>query len=411
MATTERFNTGVLSAPPKTAEHIEVQALLITEGRVQDGRDREFTVAELEAIAAATNAHLERGEQSPLFLSNHDERGEYSSKDVVGGLEPGLEVKPITEELLPHPGMTDLIGKQGLFGTIKITHGQGIERYQSGLKKLSVGLGMLGENIIYEVSIVPWGAVRGASMFSYGKPETHAVTIAGTQKQPYRMLSLWEDFQYTLEDIQTTPDDMLQGQSRDGLIQRAIADFTTMLQSRLGVAVPTPTPSPAPIPTVPIPMFSMDDEIMTDQQTETLAVETQDAEVETLAVQENAQLKEQLAAMNRKFEQLERRSTVSTKYAKLRKQAETLVSSFKLTPAQFSNLFASDYDADIEKFSTDTSGVSLDNIEFFLAQIEQFGQAIAPTRSGNLTVLQRDEEANPEHDADMERFMAKRTRA
>ena len=99
--------------------------------------------------------------------------------------------------------------------------------------------------------------------------------------------------------------------------------------------------------------------------------------------------------------QMKMRQSVSAQYTRLRNKGESLIRQYKLTPAQFKATFGDDAEADIDKFLNPPEGeggkYSLSNVEYHLSQLEQFGQAIAPTASGD-NGLAPQEIADPNQD-------------
>lgn len=144
---------------------ITVQGLLIVEGKQTDseGNTTNYTKKLLKEIVAESNKHRNAGERIPL-LEGKNKDHEYAQGNVIGDVVGAFTLLEITEELLPHPGMTDLIGKMGIFAPIKIAGEENVVKYFDGrLKKLSVGI---AGKVIWEVSAVVWGAIEGASLYA-----------------------------------------------------------------------------------------------------------------------------------------------------------------------------------------------------------------------------------------------------
>ena len=234
-----------------------VPALLFTEGDFVDGAGNagSFNRADLNRIVKATKKYHGAGADIPLFESNHDLDGPYTNGNKIGRLdiEAGLTVEEITEENLPDARFSDLVGRYGIFGYGLITRTDAVERYQQTLiKPLSIAFDPSGEFVdgnkwaIFEVSAVPWGAVRGAMFFGKHMAPGYkaALTLDGAMAERQgrwdpideRTADVLMEFNSVVSNIRATTEEELMGRTREALIRQAIADLSTRLTELLGVA-------------------------------------------------------------------------------------------------------------------------------------------------------------------------------
>jgi hypothetical protein len=140
-------------------------ALLLVEGDVVDseGQKTTYTRELIDSIVASSNEYAATKEIK-LFTDH-----EYSQKARIGSVTGKFTAREITEIDLPENSDRDSIGKYAIFNDgIEIRDEDAIEKYHSKLlKELSIGI-ILQKNTgtIFEVSAVPWGAVKEAHIYS-----------------------------------------------------------------------------------------------------------------------------------------------------------------------------------------------------------------------------------------------------
>lgn len=333
-----------------------VPVVLLTEGSFVDALGTEFSedASTLAATMQSTLTYMAQGGDVPVFASPHYFDGGYKDKDIIGQLTQELRVETFTEDNLPDPRMTDLLGKSGLFGEVLLVDPDAIATYQTrreaGMStKISVATdgpdgsftgGVPGA--IFEVSQVPWGAVPAARMLS--RPGvTAALTMDGAISEAtggdYMADEAIFDLAYTLSEvlqrIAATTDEELMGRNRDDLRVRAIDDYVTMLRDRLGVATRQPPPGvmAADPNSLGGPMAT--NETPQDQPIDMQALLDRIAALESEKESEaerNAQLAAELAEMKAL-------QTTADLVAEQRQRAEALVASRQLPRAQFKMLF------------------------------------------------------------------------
>ena len=151
-----------------SGDRLSVRALVFYSGTHANsmGIEREFSRELISTYAANSNARLLQGESIKLFKDHY-----YSSDSVIGFVN-GFSVGEITQETLTKQSMTNLIGELGVFADITILGSDNVERYMDKrIKEVSVGID-IGEERFYEVSVVPFPALAGASMYKkYGGRE------------------------------------------------------------------------------------------------------------------------------------------------------------------------------------------------------------------------------------------------
>lgn len=342
--------SGVFSSGGAIANGaISVPALLLTEGTFTDGNGIGFsiTAADLDQVQANTEAWIAAGNDVHLFLSPHDFDGHYSDEKIGGQLEAGLYVETISNANLPDPRLQDLLGLKGLFGTIRIVAPSAVESYQArkaaGTRtRISVGLinqeGTEGYTC-YEVSCVPWGAVPGAMLFGQRRA---ALTIGGAQAEVEA--NYWDSpesdvitdamgmLYEVMRSIHTATAEELYGRDRTQLKEQAIADFVTMLRTKLGlVSEPPPSVTALGDPTMTTEPVKATTETAPDLQDLLTRLEALEAKNEALTDQNQA-LSQQLA-------EVQTRQAVMAQVGQLRDRAQGLVQAGQLTPHKFGELF------------------------------------------------------------------------
>lgn len=345
---------------------VDTLALLFYEGKHTDmnGRSRTYKVSDLQKIVDATNEWLSQGNRVKLYASDADHL-KISQASTIGWLTSTVELREITESLLPNPRMTPLLGKQGLFAHVRVVGAENVAQYHdTRLKELSIGLD--SKNRIVEVTATAIPALAGASLYAHDRAEfPFALTLSDqvqentAQRAEDQVWMLFEAFLRVLRDIRDASPEQLGTDTPDQLRERAIADLNQALRSRL-----LPTPTPEPLPT--IPLFSM----QTENETPEVNEDTESTEI-SAAQAATEQLKQELS-------QLKREMATTARYSALREKANGLVTSGKMQPAQFKAVFGDEQEAAIARFSA-VGNNELDSIEFLLGQLEQFA---APVKMG-----------------------------
>jgi hypothetical protein len=418
-----------------------VPALLFTEGDFVDGAGNKgsFNRADLNRIVRATKKYHGAGADIPLFESNHDLDGPYTNANKIGRLdvEAGLTVEEITEENLPDARFSDLIGRYGIFGHGLFTRTDAIERYQQTLiKPLSIAFDPSGQFTegnkwaIFEVSAVPWGAVRGAMFFgkdlrTLAPGYKAALTLGGEIAEAEKRYSdpldekvglLLMRFNEVLGAIRRTTDEELMGRDRNELTRQAIGDLGNMLTGMLGVTRPAPPPvTLSAIPPTTVDTLTGDSEPMTDNtNTATPAEDTTTPAVDMAALLTRIDALESAVTQqtNRaeEAEQVAQRLSferqVSDRVTKLRNWAQKLVRLGKLTPAALGEWFPeqeehSDAIVRFSKPAGDVAGAEagteqLDEIESALKYADKF---VEPMKFGS-AIGQQPLAINPSLDLD-----------
>ena len=441
-----------------------VPALLFTDGDFTDaiGVKGSYTRRDLNRIVSATKKYFSTGGDIPIFESNHDLNGAYSNDKKIGKLavDEGLTVEEITEANLPDPRFTDLIGRYGIFGYGLITRTDAVERYSQHLiKPLSIAFdpsgGMTEGNkwAVFEVSAVPWGAVRGAMFFAkmlthiqapdgYKATQTangivierneltgpvrHALTLDGAMaerratwegdamgERMYEALMVFSD---VVRAIRHTTDEELQGRSRDALTRQAIADLSAKLTELLGVAA-------AELPVVALSKFTKETPTVMATDDTTPAAESTPTEPKAETVDLGGLMKriEELEAANKQQQQraeeaeqvvqhlkaeaesLRFQRKVSDRVTRLHGWAQNLVRLGKLPPAAIKEWFPESeaipeavvrFSKAIE--SEEVEGDPLDEIEAALkyadkfAEPVKFGSAMSREKIGDNPLLHDD---------------------
>lgn len=439
---------GLLTEQTEAVETgIKVLALAFVEGEQTDalGNTQKFTAAALKKLAKQSNAWLDSGEEIPLFESSHDlESDGYSNRHKKGLVIGPFLTQKITEELIPKPEFSDLIGKTGLYTWIEILDEDAIDKYQRKLiKPISVGIGDMGQGqMIYEVSIVPWGAVRGAMLFgrSPEKPKVHALTLGGAMAEAEGMWSplydqmeslLWK-FQQVVINITNTSDEELAGRDRDALKRQAISDLTTQLNETLGIqslpTVPvlaskpmsgntakkktteTVTPTPEPVEAAP------ESDSTPDVNARFAALESRVTTAETRADAADARAE----AAEQELAIFKKNQAIGDRYLRLKQWASKLNTVGKFSKAAYLAFFPEGEQLSdaVVRFSRapvegEEAGVNLDEIEAALKYADKFatpvtvGSVVGSDPLGEGPTV---DAAKAEEEADMDRFERNRKR-
>jgi hypothetical protein len=328
---------GLLATDAPAGDTLQVRCLLFYEGKhtSMEGKATTYNAAKIRAIADATNKWMAGGRRVKLYAGSQDHY--ISQSSTIGFLTGDVTAEEISADNLPLPGLTDLVGKIGIFGMVQISGAANVDQYRDGrLKELSVGI--TPNNEIVEVSAVSIPSLAGAALFSTGNPPSpeqaiahfeatlaYALTLTdqiqedAIQRAEMQLWGLFEAFTSVLRDIRRTADenpDQLDGQTPEALRSKATEDFITQLRSRLQVAAPAPIPEP--LTTIPLFGANMD-------------LEQMSARIETLETAD--------ATNKRQIDLFGRRETVADRFTTLRQKASLLLDQGKLTPASFKQKF------------------------------------------------------------------------
>jgi hypothetical protein len=381
------FQTPGLLAADTTAPTtgtLTVRALLFYEGThlSMSGETDSFDRAALESIVEATNGYLAGGRRIKLYASDSD-HSKISQDATIGFVTGSLTVAEITAADLPLPGLTDLVGKQGIFGMLQLSGQDNIDRYKDGrLKELSIGIDAQGslfgiKNLIYEISAVSIPSLAGAAIFSATATVTPVQAIAqfraslayaltlteqiqgnAIQQAEMRLWRVWDAFAEVLADIRRSDSEgtLPAGSTAESLRSAAIEDLITQIRAQLQI----------PTPQLPIPLFAMSTTNPTPEPEADAPRQYSTADIAKL-VSDNEALKARL-------DQSERTATVASRFSALKEKAIALRDQGKLKPAQFGELFDSSPEA-IQRYSAPGS-TDLDKIEFALEQAEKYATPI-----------------------------------
>lgn len=376
------FETGSLfSASVAVANGLKVRALCAHEGQFtsQSGTRKKFTPKLLNTIAAASNEHLESGEQTPLFFGNHD----FDPTNKVGFVVGPYEGKVITETDLPDPKLTDLIGKYGIFTQIELLDDGAIAKYQSKLiKPISMSVDYDGErftkNAIFEISIVGLAAFPGAQLFSKSKSsmkidfkamaaqalelrESYGLTMDKELAEGELMPKLYKLFEAFTSVIREIDEEELEDSERQRLIQQAISDLSIGVASRLSVAAPAASYS-----------MSLDDDPSKGNK---------DPDDETPEEEDMAQIEE----LKAQIEELKQTKELQEAYSTLHNKAGELVDKGYLEPVKYHADFkaASFSTKDVtEKFGRQDLGTAIAAIKEKTTELAALEKYSAPVRMG-----------------------------
>jgi hypothetical protein len=241
--------SAVADAPQVEGQTLTVRALLFYEGAHTDsiGRKLNFSADLVHTIADATNAYLNSGRRA-LFFADH----EYNQSGKIGSISGNVSVETIAET--PQAGMSELVGKLGIYADVSIVGEANITAYNNGLlKEISAGIDLPGQfgfkNAIYELSAVGIPALAGAALFGMSLQETMS-ELAREKAQGNLMGALddaWWAFRRTIDNIGE------EGGGESGqLMLRAAEDFSALLLAQFAVGNPPPEELPIDNPLLPI---------------------------------------------------------------------------------------------------------------------------------------------------------------
>lgn len=227
-------------------EESTISALLFYAGSHDNGIDKaDYSDEDIQRIYEATLAWMKE-RKVKLFSSPRDH--EISNEFQIGTLT-GLELRKI-ESSDVFRSQTNLIGVNGIFGTITLTS-EGRKRYADGtLDEISIGLS--SEGVIVEISAVAIPALAAARVFSKNPIEN--LNLISGEKMSIEKL-LWR-LQGQLGQILGMSEKELNGQSKESLVARVTGDFLKALQNsseEKETADPTNFSLPPIVTTVPTP--------------------------------------------------------------------------------------------------------------------------------------------------------------
>ena len=247
-ANTALTESGVLVRP----------ALLLVEGEQKDSAGAKVTYSRelIDSIVATSNEYA-LTQEIKLFTDH-----EYTQKNRIGAVTGKFSAREITDLDLPENADRSAIGKYAIFNNeIEIRDEKAIEKYHSKLlKELSIGIILNGNTgTIFEVSCVPWGAVKEAHIYS-GEPDVEVKHYAFSFESQMRRAQkeITEDdtkslnsrergytaFSRAMDNINEATDDELP-KSRYKSIKSTVSAFSDYL---MGIYAPKPDEDPDAIP-------------------------------------------------------------------------------------------------------------------------------------------------------------------
>jgi hypothetical protein len=426
-----------------------------------DGDEINYDAAFLGVIAEATNTWNAEGNCTKLFTDH-----EYEQENVIG-LAPGPFVaRVITEDDLPHEGMADLIGKVAIFcESLNITEDSAVQAYKDGrLKSVSIGLDLTGEiaspNVIYEISAVPFPAVRGASIYSkpgakgMARPAKYRLTLEAEMAHREKMGKgaekmeagdgadeAYSAYRAVLANIAATPEEQMKGK-RDKLMQQAHADFGKKIMEIHGMMDPEKDPDDdgdddsteegdtdndrdMVMPKKKAGMnkedyaADMDEFDMAGPADKTRGDKASQerartkpggggGKVHSAATAQYAQLQAEIAELRAENEAVKRYQAKVERVTQYRAKAQRLMQQGKLTPIQFKKLFGEEasgvqqYSAITER-KPDPVGFLLDFIETTGTNVVLFGSQL-----GDQPLESKDSQREREAEEKVQRYLKSR---
>lgn len=457
----------LFSAATESGDGLQVPALAFVEGTHVDalGKKRTYSRSALQVYATNSNSWLESGDEIPVFDSPHDLGPDgYSNKNKIG-LCGKFSAQLITPEMLPKPEFSDLVGKLGLYTNVALKRADAIEGYHRKLiKPISVGLGNVGRGTqVFEMSAVPFGAVRGAMLFSHpmsviaaaaddddddqpdlevpessepSEPQIFALTLEGaiaekknnSEMDSYEVEKLTNLFSRVIRAVKGTTETELLGRDRQTLMAQAINDLSDRLRTLLNVSAIMPPVIAAGDETFTKATggtMQTDPDDSTEQPTQpTQAVTNPDIEARFSALEGRISAADGRAeAAEAALAKMQAAKRTGDRYLSLKNQASRLNLAGKFSRAAFVAFFPAEEQLSdaIVRFSAtpkaegaapdaeDDETLTLDEIEAALKYAAKFGQTVqVGSISGGdaLPTL-----AGPEDDQDMARFNARRGNA
>jgi hypothetical protein len=275
-------------------------------------------------------------------------------------------LEDITRDRLPLPGLDELIGEWGIFGTVQIAGADNVQQYRDGrLKELSIGL--TADNVIVEVSAVALPVLAGAALFGvrplrqqprrqFALTMTEQIQEDGAARVEDQIWQLCNTFMNVLVSIRIATPEQLGNRTPEQLRSHAVTDLTEQQRARLQL--------PAVLPT--LPLFSLPVSPMMTQPDSTPEP--------AFSAEQLQQLQQDNQALRDRLDQMQREQTASSRFSQLKERAIALRSAGKLTPAQFKELFEPSPDT-IARFAK-ADNRDLDQLQFFLDQIDKYATPI-----------------------------------
>ena len=356
-------------------------ALLLVEGVAVDseGQKTTYTRELIDSIVATSNEYAATKEIK-LFTDH-----EYSQKARIGSVTGKFTAREITEIDLPENADRDSIGKYAIFNDgIEIRDEDAIEKYHSKLlKELSIGI-ILQKNTgtIFEVSAVPWGAVKEAHIYS-GEPDTDIKKYAFTFESQIRrsQKEYSEDdakamdstergftaFSRAMDNIKNAEDSELP-KSRYKSIKSTVTAFSDYL---MGIYAPKSDEEPETVPII--------------QMEKTMTEETK-----TYSAADFEALQSQLAKVQKDNQD-------TRKFSALKDRAIALNQSGKLSAAKYKATFEGD-----QAFANYQEAIGGDPLESFLNYVDENivpDARLAPSVYGATPIPNQEVPQRPEADA------------
>jgi len=324
-------------------------ALLLTEGKItdSDGVTTTYTRELIDAIVEASNAYAET-EEIKLFTDH-----EYSQSARIGSVTGKFYAREITDLDVSD---RESIGKYAIFNDgIEIRDEDAIEKYHSKLlKELSIGIILRKDTgTIFEVSAVPWGAVKEAHIYS-GEPmpiddDIHKYAFTFESQIRRSQKEMTEDdmnamgsrdraygaFSRAMDNIKDATDDELP-KPRYKMIKSTVSAFSDYL---MGIYAPKPEEEPDSIPIV------MMEKQMTQETTTYSAVDIGNLQAEIALLKKTNQ--------------------DTLKFSSLKDKASELVRIGKLSPAEYKTKFEGD-----QAFANYQAAIAGDPLESFLNYLD-----------------------------------------
>jgi hypothetical protein len=351
-------------------------ALLLVEGDVVDseGQKTTYTRELIDSIVASSNEYAATKEIK-LFTDH-----EYSQKARIGSVTGKFTAREITEIDLPENSDRDSIGKYAIFNDgIEIRDEDAIGKYHSKLlKELSIGI-ILQKNTgtIFEVSAVPWGAVKEAHIYS-GEPDIKQYAFSfeaemrkGSMPSEDQMMAMdksWKgfySFSNVMYELHNATDAELP-KPRFKMTKKALDDLGSYLYS---VHLPKPDHEEVPIIQMEKPMTE---------------------ETKTYSAADFEALQSQLAKVQKDNQD-------TRKFSALKDRAIALNQSGKLSAAKYKATFEGD-----QAFANYQEAIGGDPLESFLDYVDENivpDARLAPSVYGATPIPNQEVPQRPEADA------------
>lgn len=229
------FNLGNFTADFEEGQEGSIikNALILVEGKHTDnaGNTHTFSKDRVMRSALNTNEAIARGETIP-FKANHSK----DVRDDLGEICSEMECRLITEDDLPNPKHTHLLGKLGAFAKVEIK--KNLEEVKKNIiKSISPGIDVMRDRLV-EVSAVSRPAILGMALFSQGNSLSFKDAKAQTEESKKLKDTLQEDFNIfwqVVTNILSQDEMQLPANNQEGLIIKAIDEFAEELATELGV--------------------------------------------------------------------------------------------------------------------------------------------------------------------------------